>query len=62
MPVKVLYSGEWPGEAAVQAMVTRSHFIMPTAMETLATSIADLGWDVGTTLQQTGPSGLMEGL
>ena len=43
-------------------MVTRSHFITPTARATLATTTADLGWDVDATLKQTDPSGLMEGL
>ena len=62
VPVKVLYSGEWPGEAAVRAMVTRSHFITPTAMTALADSAAALGVDVELTLRQTDESGLMEGL
>jgi hypothetical protein len=62
VPVKVLYSGEWPGEAAVRAMVTKSIFITPTAMQTLTATTADLGWDVDATLRQTDASGLMEGL
>jgi len=62
VPVKVLYSGEWPGEAAVRAMVTKSHFITPAAMNTLTSVTAELGWEVETTLRQTDPSGLMEGL
>ncbi len=62
VPVKVLYSGEWPGEAAVRAMVSRSHFITPTAMTALADSAAALGVDVELTIRQTDPSGLMEGL
>jgi hypothetical protein len=59
VPGKVLHSGEWPGEAAVRAMVTWSHFFSPAAMDTLASCTADLGWDVDATLRQTDPSGLM---
>jgi hypothetical protein len=62
VPVKVLYSGEWPGEAAVRAMVTRSHFITPAALGTLSEAAASVGCDVELTLRQTDPSGLMEGL
>lgn len=62
VPVKVLYSGEWPGEAAVRAMVTRSHFITPAVLGTLSEAATKVGCDVELTLRQTDQSGLMEGL
>lgn len=62
VPVRVLYSGEWPGEAAIRAMVGTSAFITENASETLATDTAALGWDVELTQRQTDQTGRMEGL
>jgi hypothetical protein len=62
VPVKVLYAGEWPGEAAVRALVGPSHFITRNARAKLADDTEKFGWDVDLALRQTDPTGLMEGL
>lgn len=62
VPVKVLYAGEFPGEAELRALVGPSHFRTPTAAEKLRADTAKLGWDVDRAVRQTDPSGLMEGL
>lgn len=62
VPVRVLYAGEWPGEAAVRAMVGASAFITTDAGDTLSADTAALGWNVELTHRQTDLSGRMEGL
>ncbi len=61
-PVKVLYSGEFPGEDALRAMVAPSHFITAEAETRLREDVAKLGWDVERAVRQTDLSGMMEGL
>lgn len=62
VPVKVLYSGKFPGEEALQDMIGASHFITPEAPRRLREDVARLGWDVERAVRQTDLSGLMEGL
>lgn len=62
VPVRVLYAGMWPGEAAVRPLVGPSAFITRDAGETLDADTAALGWNVELTRRQTDLSGRMEGL
>lgn len=61
-PVKVLFAGEFPGEAFLRALVGPSHFISALAPAQLREDVARLGWDVERAVRQTDLSGLMEGL
>ena len=61
-PVKVLYSGPFPGEDELLALIGPSHFITRTAPQNLRDEVTDLGWDVERALRQTDLSGKMEGL
>jgi hypothetical protein len=61
-PVRVLYAGEFPGEAALRALVGRSHFVTPDAPRRFRDDVARLGWDVDRSVRQTDLSGVMEGL
>jgi hypothetical protein len=61
-PVRVLFAGRFPGEAALRALVGPSHFVTPGAADRLREDTARLGWDVDRTVRQTDLSGLMEGL
>ncbi len=62
MPVRVVYAGVWPGEAAVRALVGPSAFITRDSGETLNADTAALGWNVELTRRQTDLTGRMEGL
>ncbi len=62
VPVKVLFSGEFPGETALRDMVGPSYFRTAKAVEKLRADTEKLGWDVERAVRQTDPSGLMEGL
>lgn len=62
VPVKVLYSGVFPGEDALLDMVGRSHFRTSEARRKLAEDVRELGWEVETALRQTDDTDLMEGL
>ncbi len=62
VPVKVLYSGKFPGEEALQDLIGASHFITPEAPTKLREDVARLGWDVERAVRQTDLSGTMEGL
>lgn len=62
VPVKILFAGEFPGEDALRALVTRSHFITEDASRQFCADVARLGWDVERAVRQTDLSGLMEGL
>jgi hypothetical protein len=61
-PVKVLYSGPFPGENALIGMIGPSHFITPAAPQHLRDEVTRLGWDVEKAMRQTELSGMMEGL
>lgn len=61
-PVKVLFAGEFPGEAALREMIGPSHFVTPNAPSQFRTDVARLGWDVERAVRQTDLSGVMEGL
>jgi len=61
-PVKVLYSGEFPGEGALREFVAPSHFITPNSGLRFREEVAKLGWDVERAVKQTDLSGVMEGL
>jgi hypothetical protein len=60
--VKVLYAGEFPGAAALRALVGPSHFVTGNAPEQFRADVARLGWDVDRAVRQTDLSGRMEGL
>ena len=62
VPVKVLYAGEFPGEAALLALVGASYFRTPDANANLREDVERLGWDVERAMRQTDQTGLMEGL
>ncbi|WP_020470518.1 RNA ligase family protein [Zavarzinella formosa] len=62
VPVRVLYSGEFPGEEALIEMVAESAFRTAHARERLIEDVQAAGWDVETALRQTDPTDLMEGL
>lgn len=61
-PVKVLYSGEFPGEEVLRGFIAPSHFISAEAEARLREDVAKLGWDVERAVKQTDVSGQMEGL
>ncbi len=61
-PVRVLYAGPFPGEAALRAMVGPSHFVSPGAADRLRADVSRLGWDADRAVRQTDLSGVMEGL
>ncbi|WP_439632001.1 RNA ligase family protein [Gemmata sp.] len=61
-PVKVLYAGEFPGEAALRALIGPSHFITADAPTRFREEVARLDWDVERAVRQTDLSGQMEGL
>lgn len=61
-PVRVLFAGEYPGEAALRALVGPSHFVTADAPERFRADVARLGWDVERAVRQTDLSGAMEGL
>jgi hypothetical protein len=61
-PVKVLFSGEFPGAEVLRALVGPSHFITPDAPARFRADVAKLGWDVERAVRQTDLSGVMEGL
>ncbi len=62
VPVRVLYSGKFPGEEALLDLIGSSHFITPEAPRRLREDVARLGWDVERAARQTDLSGTMEGL
>ncbi|MCE9565646.1 MAG: RNA ligase family protein [Planctomycetes bacterium] len=62
VPVKVLYSGEFPGEDVLRAFIAPSYFISAESEARLREDVAKLGWDVERAVKQTDLSGLMEGL
>jgi hypothetical protein len=61
-PVKVLFSGEFPGEEALRTFVGPSHFITVDAAAKFRADVNRLGWDVERAVRQTDLSGVMEGL
>jgi hypothetical protein len=61
-PVKVLFSGEFPGEDALRELVGPSYFITKDAPARLRDDVTRLGWDVERAVRQTDLSGVMEGL
>jgi RNA ligase len=60
--VKVLFAGEFPGEAFLRSLVGPSHFVTPGAAKQFRDDVARLGWDVDRSVRQTDLSGVMEGL
>ena len=62
VPVKVLFEGEFPGEAVLRSFVGPSHFITAEAEAKFRQDVVRLGWDVERAVKQTDLTGLMEGL
>ena len=61
-PVRVLFEGEFPGEAALRSLIGRSQFVTPEVSSRFRADVARLGWDVDRAVRQTDLSGVMEGL
>jgi hypothetical protein len=60
--VKVLYSGEFPGEDVLRSLVGPSHFITEDAYFRFREDATRLGLDVERAVKQSDLSGKMEGL
>lgn len=60
--VRVIYAGQLPSLAALQALVGRSPFIAPDYRQQLAAAAEAQRLDVARVLHETDPSGLVEGL
>lgn len=62
VPVKVLYAGPCPGEAALVELVGPSHFVTADPEANFRAAVRRLGWDEERAVRQTDLSGVMEGL